>query len=117
MVPDILLVGIGGFIGATLRYLVAGITPRIKDIPAGTLTVNTIGSFIMAAMTFASVTGSLQFFVCVGILGSFTTFSTFAYESFRLLEEGDNRNFLLNIALNLTMCLFAAKLAYIIILQ
>ncbi|MDK2939042.1 MAG: fluoride exporter [Methanolobus sp.] len=53
--------------------------------------------------------------ISVGMLGSFTTFSTFAYESFRLLDEGESKHFLMNIGLNLSSCLFAVYLAYIIV--
>lgn len=112
MVSEIILVGTGGFIGAILRYLVSGTIMKINEIPAGTLTVNAIGSFILAAMTFYSVDGSLRYFVSIGMLGSFTTFSTFAFESFKLLEEGEGRYFILNIALNVIICLCAAALAY-----
>ncbi|WP_342306014.1 fluoride efflux transporter CrcB [Methanolobus sp. ZRKC5] len=112
MVSEILLVGTGGFIGAMLRYLVSGAIPRINDIPSGTLAVNAIGSFVLAAMTFSSVEASLRFFVSIGMLGSFTTFSTFAYESFKLLEEGENKYFLMNVLLNVSVCLCAAFLAY-----
>ncbi len=116
MVSEIIFVGTGGFIGAILRYLVSGAIPRVNEIPTGTLAVNSIGSFVLALMTFTSVEGSLGFFICTGMLGSFTTFSTFAYESFRLLEEGENKYFLLNIILNITVCLSAALLAYRIIM-
>lgn len=112
MVSEILLIGTGGFIGAILRYLVSGAIPRINEIPSGTLAVNAIGSFVLAAVTFSSVEVSLRFFVSVGMLGSFTTFSTFAYESFKLLEEGENKYFLMNVFLNVIVCLCAAFLAY-----
>jgi len=53
--------------------------------------------------------------ISVGMLGSFTTFSTFAYESFRLLDEGENKHFLMNIGLNLLLCLFAVFLAHVLV--
>lgn len=112
MVSEMALIGAGGFIGAILRYLVSGAVPKISEIPAGTLTVNSIGSFVLAALTFTSVEGTIRFFVSIGMLGSFTTFSTFAFESFKLLEEGESQYFLLNIALNVILCLCAAALAY-----
>ncbi|MEZ5334756.1 MAG: fluoride efflux transporter CrcB [Methanolobus sp.] len=114
---EILLVGTGGFIGAILRYMVSSSVPKINEIPAGTLTVNAVGSFVLAAMTFSSVQGSLSYFISTGMLGSFTTFSTFAFESFKLLEEGENRYFILNIGLNVLVCLCAAALAYCLIVQ
>jgi camphor resistance protein CrcB len=53
--------------------------------------------------------------ISVGMLGSFTTFSTFAYESFRLLDEGENKHSMRNIGLNLLLCLVAVFLAYIFV--
>nr|WP_274377638.1 fluoride efflux transporter CrcB [Methanolobus vulcani] len=105
----------GGFIGANLRYLVSGAIPRINEIPAGTLAVNTIGSFVLAVLTFTSLEGTLRYMISVGMLGSFTTFSTFAYESFRLLDEGENKHSMMNIGLNLLLCLVAVFLAYIFV--
>jgi len=111
---QLLLVGTGGFAGAVLRFLVAGAIPRVREIHTGTLTVNVIGSFVLAALTFSSVSGSMTYLVSIGVLGSFTTFSTFAYESFRLLEEGEKKYSLLNIVLNLGMCMAGVIAAQLI---
>ncbi|MDW7732188.1 MAG: fluoride efflux transporter CrcB [Methanolobus sp.] len=112
--PEIILVGAGGLIGAPLRFLVSGAIPRVREIPAGTLGVNVVGSFVLASLTFSSVSGSLAYFVSIGMLGSFTTFSTFAYETFRLLDEGEGTYSLLNILLNVAMCLTAVAVAYLL---
>ncbi len=112
MASDIVLIGAGGFIGAVLRYIVSGAVPRTNEIPGGTLAVNVIGSFVLATLTFSSAEGTIRSFTGTGMLGSFTTFSTFAYESFRLLEEGENMYFLLNILLNLVVCIIAVFLGY-----
>lgn len=101
----ILLVGIGGSIGACLRYIVSGTIPLMKGIPTGTLLVNAIGSTILSILTFLSEPFGSIHLINIGILGSFTTFSTFAYETFRLLEEGQKLLFVSNIALNLLLCL------------
>ena len=101
--------GIGGTIGAILRYLVAGAVPRSSVIPTGTLTVNVIGSFILSYLTFSGANGSIVDFISIGIFGAFTTFSTFSYESFRLLEENELTYFVFNIGLNLFMCLASVK--------
>lgn len=114
MSTELLLVGTGGFAGATLRFLVAGAIPRVGGIPTGTLAVNVIGSFVLAALTFSSVSGSMTYLVSIGVLGSFTTFSTFAYESFRLLEEGERKYSFLNIILNLGVCMAGVMAAYLI---
>lgn len=113
--PTLLLVGIGGTIGAILRYLVSGAVPRSSVIPTGTLTVNVIGSFILSYMTFSGAQGGAVYFVNVGILGAFTTFSTFSYESFRLLEDNEFRYCILNIGLNLFLCLAAVKAGQVLV--
>lgn len=110
---EVLIVGAGALIGAPSRFLVSGAIPRIREIPAGTLAVNVIGSFVLASLTFSSVSGSLAYFLSAGMLGSFTTFSTFAYESFRLLDEGEGTYSLLNILLNVTLCLIGVAVAYL----
>jgi CrcB protein len=107
------LIGTGGFIGASLRYTISIRIPPIKNIPAGTLTVNLLGTIVLALLTFSSEPESMVYLVNIGILGSFTTFSTFAYETFKLLEEGQNFSFLLNILLNVTLCLAGVSIAYL----
>lgn len=89
----ILLVGIGGFIGATLRYVFGGwIQNSFVNFPVGTLTINTIGSFFLSLIMYFSEYQGLfsdqtRIFLTIGILGAFTTLSTFGYESFRLLDD------------------------------
>ncbi|MCF6331450.1 MAG: fluoride efflux transporter CrcB [Sulfurimonas sp.] len=91
----ILAIGSGGFIGAVLRaYLNGVISHRFPhDIPVGTLGVNLIGSFIMGGLiayfmytTYLSL--NVKSFLSTGILGAMTTYSTFAIESFFLLQRG-----------------------------
>lgn len=110
---ELFLIGTGGFIGASLRYTVSSRVPKIRNIPAGTLTVNLLGSIVLALLTFSSEPESMVYLVNIGILGSFTTFSTFAYETFRLLEEGHNVSFFLNIFLNIMLCLLGVSIAYL----
>jgi fluoride exporter len=89
----ILLVGIGGFIGAILRYTLGGwIQNSFVNFPIGTLTVNTIGSFFLGLIMYLSeyqgfFSDETRIFLTIGIIGAFTTLSTFAYESFRLLDD------------------------------
>lgn len=103
----ILAVGSGGFIGALARvYLNGLISHKVPhDLPFGTLGVNLIGSFIMGLLvayfmytTFFSL--HVKSFLSTGILGALTTYSTFAIESFLLLEEGHLLLGLTNILLN-----------------
>ncbi|MGP8336969.1 MAG: fluoride efflux transporter CrcB [Methanosarcinaceae archaeon] len=119
MIPDAfmpaILVGVGGFLGAILRYLVSGMAARVAELPTGTLIVNFIGSTALSILTFSSVSDPMMYFLNIGLLGSFTTFSTFAYESFKLLEKGESMYFILNIILNTMMCLIGVFMGYIVV--
>jgi CrcB protein len=112
-IEELFLIGTGGFIGSSLRYTVSRRVPKIRNIPAGTLTVNVLGSMVLALLTFSSEPESMVYLVNIGILGSFTTFSTFAYETFKLLEDGQNVSFFLNIFLNVMLCLLGVSMAYL----
>ena len=111
----ILAIGSGGFFGAILRaYLNGLISNRLPhDLPFGTLGVNLIGSFIMGILVayfMYSTIFSLQVksFLSTGILGALTTYSTFAIESFLLLEGGHILLALTNISLNAFGSIFMA---------
>ena len=84
-----LLVGVGGAVGAVLRF---GVDDAIDAgaFPAGTLTVNVAGSFALGLVTFAGAGGDLALFVGVGACGAFTTFSSFSVETVRLFESGES---------------------------
>ncbi len=91
---NVLIVGCGGFIGAALRYGVSLLINGVyhEAFPLATMLINVVGSFLIG---FASVffvemmpdRKSLLLFVSTGILGGFTTFSTFSLEAFGLLEQ------------------------------
>ncbi|WP_373034869.1 fluoride efflux transporter CrcB [Sulfurimonas sp.] len=111
----ILAIGSGGFIGAVLRAYFNGlISHRLPhDLPFGTLGVNLIGSFLMGILiayfmytTLFSL--SAKSFLSTGILGALTTYSTFAIESFLLLEGGHIFLALANISLNSFGTIFMA---------
>jgi CrcB protein len=90
-----LLVAAGGGIGAALRYLLGGlITSRLgPDFPWGTFIVNVSGCLLIGVVLGLVERGALpaeaRLFLAVGVLGGYTTFSTFGYETFRLLEGGE----------------------------
>lgn len=98
----IILAGAGGGLGALLRYLVSGLCPFYKNIPTGTLIVNFIGSTMLSVITFGH--NPLPYFADAGILGGFTTFSTFSYESFHLLDRREYWLFVTNVFLSLFLC-------------
>jgi len=89
-------VGLGGCIGAVFRYIISGwVQERSGSIafPYGTLTVNLMGCFIIGVLTFLVETRSFfsvetRTFLLIGLLGSFTTFSTFGNETLMLLRSG-----------------------------
>jgi CrcB protein len=111
----ILAIGSGGFIGAVLRaYLNGLISHKVPhDLPYGTLGVNLIGSFVMGLLiayfmytTIFSL--HVKSFLSTGILGALTTYSTFAIESFFLLNSGHIALALANISLNAFGSIFMA---------
>jgi fluoride exporter len=89
-------VGLGGFIGAVLRYLVSGwVQERSGSIvfPFGTAAVNLIGCFCIGLLAYLVESRSFfsvetRAFILIGLLGSFTTFSTFGSETLTLLRGG-----------------------------
>ncbi|WP_010252156.1 fluoride efflux transporter CrcB [Acetivibrio cellulolyticus] len=108
----ILCVGIGGFLGASLRYLVsiAALKMFKSDFPFGTLIVNVTGAvligFIMQlSLRFTCITPNLKLFLTTGILGGLTTFSTFSFETISLLQGGRYFAFISNIVLNVGLSL------------
>jgi CrcB protein len=115
----ILYVGLGGFIGAVFRFMMSSAIQGSSRFPLGTLGVNIIGSFALSFITYCAeksmaLPESSRLFLAVGMLGAFTTMSTFSLETFRLLEERQNLLFLANMALNNILCLagiYLGKLA------
>ena len=99
----ILLLMVGGGIGTLLRYGMAGLTYRFSSgaFPTGTLAVNLIGSFVIGcAWAFferSLISPNIRLFFMVGLLGGFTTFSTFALENFNLIRDGSLKFFLINV--------------------
>lgn len=107
------LVGVGGAVGATARYLV-GVLVRPVDapLPVDTLAVNVLGSFALGLVTFSGAGSELVLFVGTGACGSFTTFSSFSVETVRLWERGDRRLAVANATANLVTSLAAIGLAW-----
>ncbi len=91
-----LAVGIGGMIGSVLRYLLSSVSLggiQVLGVPLGTLSVNVLGSFVLGSILGMSESKELfgpsaRLFLITGILGGFTTFSTFSSETIVLVREG-----------------------------
>jgi len=110
------LVGAGGFVGSVLRYWVSGavyalaVAPRF---PWGTLVVNVVGCFAIGLLGGLAdargiLTASARLFLLIGLLGGFTTFSTFGYETLALLREQAVARAFLNAGLQLSLGLAGA---------
>jgi fluoride exporter len=111
----LLLIGAGGFMGAILRYLLSDFINTMNsraDFPLGTLVVNLSGCFMIGflsvlAETRGLMTAETRLFLFIGILGAFTTFSTFGLETMSLLAKGQNLAFFSNIGLHIGLGLTA----------
>ncbi|HUI30709.1 MAG TPA: fluoride efflux transporter CrcB [Candidatus Acidoferrales bacterium] len=116
-----MLVFVGGGIGAVFRYFLAGWIYRAvgTDFPYGTLVVNVIGCFVIGLfMTMAEdrflIIPSMRIFVAVGIIGGFTTFSTFNFETLELLKDGAFTLGLLNIGASIVLGLLATWIGAVV---
>jgi len=92
----LLAIGAGGFLGSVLRYLASGLAQalsRSAEFPWGTFAVNVAGCFTIGFLAHlaearGAFTDLTRAFVFIGVLGGFTTFSTFGNETFNLLRAG-----------------------------
>ena len=114
-----LLVAAGGLIGSVLRFaLVNAVQRRLPAAsPYGTLGVNLLGCLAIGALggwltARPTPATELWLFAAVGVLGGFTTFSAFGWETFTLLREGAATSAFANVALHLTLGIAAVWLGY-----
>ncbi|HEX3031670.1 MAG TPA: fluoride efflux transporter CrcB [Bacillota bacterium] len=111
-----LFVAVGGALGAISRFslgkLVARLLPGV--FPWGTLIINVLGSFALGVLSGMAAQGQvsedLKYFLGIGFLGAFTTFSTFGYESVILLEGGSLAAGITYIVASVVSCLIASWL-------
>ncbi|MBO0721981.1 MAG: fluoride efflux transporter CrcB [Blastocatellia bacterium] len=111
------VVALGGALGAIARYWLGGfISSRLPmQFPLGTFIINATGSFIIGFfLTMVSqritINPNWRFLIAVGFVGAYTTFSTFEYETFKLIEDGNILIAALNVILSLTLCFIAVWL-------
>jgi CrcB protein len=111
-----MLVGFGGFIGSGLRFTLQSWVQRtatFTHFPLGTLSVNVLGCLLIGylgglAEHRQALDASMRLFLLVGVLGGFTTFSTFAYESLLMAQTSQFFGMLLNVLLQVTIGFSAA---------
>jgi CrcB protein len=122
-VYTLLLVGLGGFIGAILRYVLGGwIQNSFVNFPVGTLVINTTGSFFIGLIMYLSEYQGLfsddtRIFLTIGILGGYTTLSTFGYESFRLIDDSKFALMTVNVVATVLFSIMAVYLGKIVALS
>ena len=113
-------IGIGGFIGSIGRYLASGLVHQIFPniyFPIGTAVVNIIGCFLIGVLTSLAELRSLlspemRMFLFIGLLGGFTTFSTFGHETVALMRDGEFLNAVGNVLIQVIIGLSGVWLGY-----
>lgn len=120
-----LIVGLGGFLGASLRYLISIFAAKNLggNFPYGTLIANILGAlligFIMEfSMDSALISPNMKLFLTTGIMGGLTTFSTFSYETISMLSNGHMilgiENVILNLGCSLIFVILGQRFAKIL---
>jgi len=110
---NILIIAVGGAFGAVSRYGLSQLAINLfgKGFPFGTLIANFVGSLLMGLLFALIDNGTLapqvRMAVGVGFLGAFTTFSTFSLDTVLMLQSGEIQKALINILLNVGICLMA----------
>jgi len=118
-IPRLLLIGLAGFVGTLARYWLSGWTARRfgETFPAGTLIVNLLGCFLAGLLAYLMferfvVSPTARTVLLIGLLGGFTTFSSFGLQSFNLLRDGEVGLALANILVSNTVGIFMVWLGY-----
>jgi len=103
----IILIGLAGLIGTLCRYWLSGLVARQfgETFPWGTLVVNVLGCFLAGSLFYLmeeqfQVSPTLRTIIFIGLLGGFTTFSSFGLQTFTLLREGEFALATLNVTLS-----------------
>ena len=121
---NLLAIAIGGATGSLCRYGMSNTIYFVfgRGFPYGTLAVNILGSIIMGVayvlmIEKAEVSSEWRMGIIVGLLGAFTTFSTFSIETLDLLKAGENLKASLNIFLSVTLCVFGCWIGMVLARQ
>ena len=108
--PIVIAIGLVGGAGAIARFALDGAVGRRagRDFPFGTMLVNILGAFVLGVLAGAAVSGNAYRVLGTGLIGAFTTFSTWAFESHRLGEDGRIALGVVNFAVSLALGIGAA---------
>ena len=119
---EIMVVGVGGFVGAVARYLLSGLIHRNVDssFPWGTFTVNVVGCFLIGCLMYMvenrlNVSDQMRLFLGIGVLGAFTTFATFSQEIIDLMRSGQNWLALANVLFSVGLGVIALWFGYMLL--
>ena len=119
MLKSVLIVGIGSFVGGSLRYIISLIMKDLckQGFPWGTLAVNLVGCFLIGVVfalfsRFSSTSHPWCLLLTTGLCGGFTTFSTFANESLQMLQNGQWGGFLAYVAISVAAGISLTALGY-----
>jgi CrcB protein len=121
-----LIVALGSGIGGFLRYVISDVVYKYTSalFPYGTLSVNIIGSFLLGFILFyldavKLISAEMRLFLTIGLCGGLTTFSTFSYETVKLIQDSEyllaGSNILLNVIVTILAVLLAAFISKLII--
>jgi CrcB protein len=117
----VLLVGLGGFVGTLFRYWLSGLIAKRygETFPLGTLAVNAIGCFIIGFLFYffydrSLTTPTARTVVLIGVIGGFTTFSSYGLQTFTLLRDGEVFLALVNVVASNVLGLALVWLGYVL---
>jgi len=118
---QVLLVGLGGFVGSSARFALGGAVHRLWPgtmLPIGTLVVNVLGCLLIGVLGGVvehrqALAPAHRLFLLIGVLGGFTTFSTFSYETLELARLGTAAQALANVLLQVVLGLAAAWAGFV----
>lgn len=116
-----LLVGLGGFVGTLFRYWLSGLIARHygETFPLGTLVVNAIGCFVIGFLFYffydrSLTTPTARTVVLIGVIGGFTTFSSYGLQTFTLLRDGELFLAVVNVVVSNALGLALVWLGYVL---
>lgn len=114
------IVGLGGAVGTLARYIISRMGHQFlhPNFPASTLIINVTGSFIIGFIVSLidrfSISANTHLFIFIGVLGGYTTFSTFSLETFHLIRDGQYRLAFINVIFSVILSVGAVFLGYLL---